>query len=183
MNNSNSYRENIKKMDKKVYDLTRFESTYPKLWRKIEGPNRTSYLIPVDVENVGDYVHCDPNNKDSQGYAGREMSFKLEDGSAYKCIGPWHTNTRSVKQATGLDLENKHYHMCAIYTEDKLLYLTELILGMYPNQGIYNYAEKAQAFANNLNKTVSVFVNTNGGSSRYNKLPKESPSAHVDGSS
>lgn len=93
----------------------------PSIWRKIEINPNTTYLIPTDVLNVADHVHIDQHNPNSDGYGGRTLSFKLEDGTIYEAKGPWHTSCTGLKKHTNgeIDLTYLHGTMVTIYSTKK----------------------------------------------------------------
>lgn len=57
------------------------------------------------------YVEGGPN---SDGFAGRTLTFPLVDGSEIKLKGPWHTNSDSLFQDTGVDVRNRVYTFVVI---------------------------------------------------------------------
>jgi hypothetical protein len=79
-----------------------------RVYRKYEC-KRGVWLVAVQpnaAENV--YFH-DPKDASSQGFAGRTLSFPLEDGTVYEAKGPWHSNADRLYKDTGIDVRNTHY--------------------------------------------------------------------------
>jgi hypothetical protein len=75
------------------------------------------WLIPINVPNVGDWLHFAPTSTDqakSEGYGGATLSFKLDNGSEIKVRGPWHGNSKSLWSDTGIDVRDLHYTRVAI---------------------------------------------------------------------
>jgi len=66
------------------------------------------------AENV--YFH-NPKDLNSDGFAGRTLTFILEDDSEYKAKGPWHTNADALFAATGVDIRNTHFTFVVLAKE------------------------------------------------------------------
>jgi hypothetical protein len=72
-----------------------------KVWLVADQPNAAA--------NV--YVEGGPN---SDGFAGRTLTFPLVDGSEIKLKGPWHANSESLFADTGIDVRDCHYTFVVI---------------------------------------------------------------------
>ena len=78
-------------------------------WYIIKGKSGGNWLIPVNDPEPAAHVHYHhPNDKNSEGYAGRTLPFKLEDGSVYQAQGPWHSNSDALFRDTGVDIRDQH---------------------------------------------------------------------------
>lgn len=89
---------------------------YPELWELVVGKSGRGWLIPTDVPNRADYIHCtDSSNWDraGEGFGGATIPHKLkdqlgEDGVFY-LKGGWHSNDEDLLSDTGIDLSKEHY--------------------------------------------------------------------------
>lgn len=88
---------------------------YPELQELHVGKSGRGWLIPADVPNRADYIHCTDSadwNKIGQGYAGSTLKFTLVDSSydgEFELRGGWHSNDKSLLNDTGIDLSQEHY--------------------------------------------------------------------------
>lgn len=77
-------------------------------YKKYEGKQGNIWLVANQEEAADNiYVHK-PKDTKSQGFAGRTLEFKLEDGTIYKAQGPWHSNADSLYEDTGVDVRDTH---------------------------------------------------------------------------
>jgi hypothetical protein len=137
-------------------------------FKKIEA-NGKVWLVALQenaAENV--YVH-DPRDKNSQGFAGRTLTFQLEDGTEYAAKGPWQTSAGALFIATGYDVRDTHYTIGAIGLRKgesfmgvgDVVYLEkEPILGTFERVNVI-----AQRIADELNTVVYCLSKSSGGSS------------------
>lgn len=148
-----------------------------KIWKKIEMDDGKVWLIPTNVPNPGDFIHYwNPNEKPTrptlQGYGGRTLKFVLEDGIIFECSGPWHSNSDSLYENTGIDLRDKHMTFVVISKEEEFdsvemntIMLDVLYIDNEPNIGNFNRGEiLAKDFANKIGKTVHLYSQSKGGS-------------------
>lgn len=77
-----------------------------KVYRKVEGKRDTWYIPLNDWPTEG--IQIDTHNPKSDGYGGATLSFTLEDGTIDKVKGPWHSNSDSLFEDTGIDIRNTH---------------------------------------------------------------------------
>lgn len=148
------------------------------VYQKVVGKSgRTWLFMPDSADNI--YVSGD---KGSQGFAGRTLTFKLEDGSEMKLTGPWHSNSRALFDDTGVDLRAKHMTFVVIAEGRKCeapRYQTILTNVIYKDEAPQRSEFKrgdtmAQKLANELGKTLYVYSQTAGGSSCGPVNPEES---------
>lgn len=78
-------------------------------FREYKGKSGETWLVGVteDWENHI-YVSTDPcgnkpGYKGFKGFGGGQLKFIMEDGSRYFLIGPWHSNSNSFFEDTGID--------------------------------------------------------------------------------
>lgn len=77
-----------------------------KIWTKHIGKSGKIWLLPKDEEvNSMVIVQGDPG---SQGFGGRDMHFKLDDGTSLMLRGPWSSNHDAFFAETGVD-RRSHY--------------------------------------------------------------------------
>lgn len=141
-----------------------------------------AWLVPTDGDPSK--IHYDPKNPNSQGYANRELTFDLEDGTEYKCIGPWNSNSEDLFNSTGIDLRDNHMiqgiialkrekhpdfpnqHMMHLYKD--ILYVDE-----EPKAGKYMRVDNlAQEFADKYKIDVFYQYRSSGGGCAGKKEPK-----------
>lgn len=88
---------------------------YPGLWELHVGKSGRGWLIPTDVPNRADYIHCTDSadwNRVGEGYAGSTLKFTLVDSSydgEFELRGGWHSNDGDLFSDTGIDLSQEHY--------------------------------------------------------------------------
>lgn len=75
----------------------------------VQGRRGHTWLYAANKPNSGAYVYVDTHDPRSQGFGGSWLTFNLEDGSEYKCKGPWHSNSDALYADTGVDLRDKHF--------------------------------------------------------------------------
>lgn len=140
-------------------------------YKKLVGKSGRTWLVaaqPNEADNI--YVS---GGKNSQGFAGRILVFKLEDGSTLKLQGPWHSNSAALFADTNYDVRDKYLTFGVIglgrsygnavglnpVTITDVLYKDE-----YWTLGTFDRIEAlAQVAANEVGKTVVYFVKSKGG--------------------
>jgi hypothetical protein len=119
------------------------------------------------------YYH-DPNDERSDGFGGRVITFKIGKCAEYQAKGPWHSNSDSLFDATGIDLRDKCLTFGAVSRErvsagppaynqvlQGLLYVDD-----EPMLGTFDRIKTlAQQFADSLDIEVYYYSETSGGSS------------------
>ena len=127
--------------------------------------------LVADQPNAGDnvYVEGGPN---SEGFAGRTLTFPLVNGEEVSLQGPWHTTSNGLFAATGVDVRDKCLTFGVISHERKCnsAYETEMIDVIYQDEkpiiGTFDRVrEIAQKIANKLGKAVFCYSESKGGSS------------------
>ena len=86
-------------------------------YHKYVGKSGKVWLVadqPDAAANI--YVEGGPN---SDGFAGRTLTFPLVDGTEIKLKGPWHANSQLLFQDTGIDVRNRHYTFVVISRDRK----------------------------------------------------------------
>lgn len=133
--------------------------------------NGRIYLV-ADQPNAGDNIYVE-GEKGSDGFAGRELTFTLVDGSTIKLKGPWHTNSNDLLKATGIDCTWKHLtwglvaHSCTGGCNKPLVFKDVFHLDDEPMVGAFDRIQKiAQRIANELRITVQAYSKSTGGSFR-----------------
>ena len=112
------------------------------------------------------------------GFAGRELSFKLEDDSVLKLQGPWHSNGDSLFINTGVDIRDKFYTYGFIYLDakcedgkqhykDVLYFDQENVLGSFQR-----IEDIAQEISNHFKIKVRYGSYSRGGSCHSHKEPE-----------
>ncbi len=143
-------------------------------YKKIIGKLGKTWLVALQdnpADNV--YVSGGPN---SDGFAGRTLSFELDDGETVQLKGPWHSNSIALFEDAGYDVRNMHLTFGVIglgreYKKERGCCGPVTITGvMYKDKnwtlGAFDRITKmAQVIANELNLTVMCFQKSKGGSS------------------
>lgn len=75
-------------------------------YNKYLDANGSIWLLSTDP-NCADRIYVE-GGPDSDGFGGRIIKFKLTDGTHISLKGPWHSNSKSFKHATGVDVTDKH---------------------------------------------------------------------------
>ena len=134
--------------------------------RIIKGNNIWYYH---DGKDAGDQIYCSTPNK--QGMGGATTSMSTKDG-IFEETGIWHSNSKSLYDATGVDLRNNHKLSYAICLEPQdqghyQPYSIKQVLVVKNNLITYfdEGRDKAQELANELNKKVFLLTNMTGGGS------------------
>lgn len=122
-----------------------------------------TWIYRVDVANSGDHIYVtDPEPSGGmRGFGGRELRFGLEDGSVFAAVGPWHTNSVALFDATGIDLSALHETRVRVERDGVALYIEDVpVLGDFDRgDGI------ARSLADRDGQRVFVHRESNGGSS------------------
>lgn len=138
-------------------------------YQKVVDRNGHVWLIANQPNRADNVYHHDPRDKNSRGFAGRTLSFAIDDGTVYEAMGPWHTNSQALFEATGVDVRETHSTICAIglklgdsyMSVGDVFYLEkEYVLGRYER-----YEAIAERFANELQRPVYYNMRSQGGGS------------------
>lgn len=138
-------------------------------YQKLEDKSGRVWLVANQEDAASNvYVH-NPKDHNSQGFAGRTLTFQLEDGSSYSAKGPWHTNADALFAATGLDIRDRHRTQVAVghrYGKGMLTLADVIYLEEAPVLGTFDrYKAVAQSFADQLDTPVYYLMRSFGGAS------------------
>ncbi len=152
-----------------------------RVFKKVETGRGGVWLYPVGVDNPAEHVHFhNPKDVNSDGYGGRIIPFKLEDGSTYEAKGPWHSNADDLFSSTGVDIRDTYKTFVVIGLEvqgsihnkghiSKLLYMDE-----QPTLGNYHRGDAiAKRLAEELQIPVYLHSKSHGGSNSRWVKPNE----------
>lgn len=172
--------------EKEGYEVFSESWKIKKVWKKVETETGLVWLYPVNVPNPGDFIHVwnpaeNRNRPSFQGYGGSTLTFELEDGTMFKCIGPWHSNSEALERSTGINLRDKHMTFVVISherTSEKGTYRSVMKDVIYmdtePTIGAFERGkEMAQTLANELDKEVYLYSKSSGGSSNGPVYPEK----------
>jgi hypothetical protein len=139
-------------------------------YHKYVGKSGKIWLVadqPDAAANV--YVEGGPN---SDGFGGRTLTFTLVDGTELKLKGPWHANSDSLFQDTGIDVRDKHYTFVVIIRgrESGKQYESIMMDVLYkddePQLGSFHRGDLlAREWAQGLGAPVFLYSQSSGGSS------------------
>lgn len=140
-------------------------------YKLLKGKSGKKWLIACQA-NEADNIYVE-GEKDSDGFGGRVLNFLLKNGKTISLKGPWHSNSDSLFNDTGYDVRNKCFTQGIIALKIKesdyykgTLYSDILFEDQKATLGKYNRIEnKAQEFANKLNKKIHYAVISKGGGS------------------
>lgn len=132
------------------------------------GKSGRRWLV-ADVPNAGEHVYVE-GGPNSRGFAGREISFELVDGTILVLKGPWKT-TEGLFKDTGIDVSDKFSTFCVIaksrrYVNGRLVMVDVLYKDDEPKLGFYGrpeIREMAKRFATELGHSVQYHYDTRGG--------------------
>lgn len=75
-------------------------------YKKYLGKDGNTWLVST-CDDPASHIYVSDKNPKSQGFGGREISFKIEgEKEILKLQGPWHTNANALFNAAGIDLKN-----------------------------------------------------------------------------
>lgn len=146
-----------------------------RLW---DGSFKRGCADGIQYDDLGDST--------SDGYGGATLIFNVRGFSGcvtkYIAKGPWHSNSKSLKDDTGIDITKRHLtqvfiSLDKVYPENSWEpdVLFDLIhIEKEPIEGAYNRADPlAQEYADALDEPVYLVVKTSGGESRVTVFPSE----------
>lgn len=134
------------------------------------GKSGKRWLV-ANQPNEGDNVYVE-GEKNSDGFGGRILTFKLMDGTTVGLKGPWHSNADTLFEDTEYNARDKHLTIGIVakyvkpdyYKGD--LFTSILHLDKEPVIGEYDRVQKiAQEFANKLKHEVRYAMKSTGGGS------------------
>lgn len=144
-----------------------------RVYKQLVGKSGRIWLVAVQP-NEADNIYVS-GGKNSQGFAGRTLAFKLEDGSTMKLQGPWHSNSAALLADTGYDIRDKYLTfgviglgreygtalgLHPITIKDVLHKDAQWVLGEYNRITVL-----AQVAANEIGKAVVYYMKSKGGTS------------------
>ena len=141
-----------------------------KLWEFVTDAKGTYWLWPVDHDEPGAHVHCGSTTVRSEGYGGRTMKFPTRNG-VVTLLGPWHSDTDSLYERTGVDLRDKHRTFGVVAEESSHgFYATYTkLLHIDPDGGVVGRFERIKELAKKLaterKQRLYYYSESNGGSS------------------
>lgn len=141
-----------------------------KLYRRVPCTNdrKGAWFYPVDHDEPGAHVYFDPFDNKSQGFGGATLSFPCDDGVTYNVKGPWHGNTESLFEDTGVDLRDKH-RTFIVLSKDRILegYTTVMKDVVYqdPKGGIVGKFDRWEELVKQYPEAKFYYSASRGGSS------------------
>ena len=151
-----------------------------RVYKKLIGKSGRIWLVAIQ-DNPADNIYVsantienNPGYKGFRGFAGRTLTFELEDGSILELQGPWATNSDALLKDTGYDVRDKYLTFGVIGLGRKYengcgggVTITDVL---YQDEGWtigeFDRVDKiAQKLANEIGKTVMKFSKSQGGSS------------------
>jgi hypothetical protein len=142
-----------------------------RVYKKLVGKSGRIWLVAIQ-ENAADNIYVS-GGKHSQGFAGRTLTFKVDDGSDISLAGPWHSNSAALLADTGVDVRDKYLTfgviglgreygqvqgLHPITIKDVIHVDSQWMLGTYDRIDVL-----AQQHANKLGKAVAYFIKSKGG--------------------
>jgi len=141
------------------------------IYRKVIGKSGGTWVYPVNVENKGEMIHCRrPGDFKSNGYGGSTLKFPLEDGTELELQGPWHSNSESFYEDTGIDIRDTHYTFVIIsknrdYDMYRWIMKDIIYIDEKPTLGKFERGEDmAIEFVKKLGHPVYLYAESSGGS-------------------
>ena len=138
------------------------------------------WLIPTNHPAPAEQIHVHYPGQHSDGYGGRTLLFRLEDGSDYEAQGPWHSNADSLYACTGVDLRDQYrtYGCVAHLREYIPNILEDRFVGILHKDQDWvvgrfdRLREIARDFADKLKHPVYCYSKSMGGSSSGLEYPR-----------
>lgn len=85
------------------------------IYQKVQSKTgRTTWYVPTDTDRYDWSIQVDAHDPDSQGYAGRTLEFRLDNGTTTKVKGPWQSNADALFSVTGIDLRDKFWSLVVL---------------------------------------------------------------------
>lgn len=150
-------------------------------YRMLAGKSGKRWLVAVqsaEADNV--YVE---GGRNSQGFAGRTISFELESGEVVALSGPWKVSAEELLKDTAYDATDKYTSLGIIALErEKDWKNGDLYQGILhkDDQSIIGRLNRidtlAQGFADKLGRKIYFGVITYGGGTAGSRSPKPRPS-------
>lgn len=78
-----------------------------RVYRSIQGKSGHMWLYAIQ-ENAGENIYVS-GGRNSQGFGGDTLTFRLQDGTDLELKGPWHSNAVDLFNDTGVNLLNTFY--------------------------------------------------------------------------
>ena len=135
-----------------------------KTFKKVIGKSGVIWLIG-NLPNAANHIYV--SDDCHGGSFGQRLSFQLEDGTEEVLIGPWHSNSESLFNDTGIDIRNKHVTLVVVSqsrglnTCDDVVYIDDA-----PVVGEFDRGKEiAQRIANQLGGQVYLYSRGLSGSS------------------
>jgi len=139
--------------------------------------------LVADQPNMGDNVYYCSFDPRSRGFGGAILHFELVDGDSIGLPGPWHGNTESLFEDTGIDIRDTHLTFVVIaksreFQGYQCILKDVLYMDSEPTVGKFDRGDTiAKEWANKLGTPVACYRQSCGGSSNgmvYPDSEKES---------
>jgi hypothetical protein len=150
-------------------------------YRKVTGKSGRNWYIAIDSPAGNVYVspkseENTPGYKGFKGFGGRTLQFELEDGTVDHIQGPWHSNSDSLFEDTGVDVRDQHVTFGVISRDFKSdpddpwgdgIMVDVLYIDEEPNKGSFDRIDKlAEEYAEREGKQIMYYRESKGGSCR-----------------
>lgn len=124
-----------------------------------------------DYDPAG-HIYCHHyEDEESKGFGGRTIVFNIGKSGQYHAAGPWHSNSDSLFEHTGVDLRNKHLtFVCVarhrVFEQNDTILEDILYIDKLPTLGKFDRGKEiAQKLADELKVPVCRYSESTGGSS------------------
>jgi len=134
------------------------------------GKSGRRWLYNDENFNAGANIYVE-GGKGSQGFAGREISFPLLDGTNLALVGPWASNSDSLFKDTGIDLRRRHATWGCIgrrreHHNERTAICDLVFFDPEPIEGAFDRVERlAEALSNERDELLYYYSMSYGGSS------------------
>lgn len=143
-----------------------------RMYKMFVGKSGKRWLVAIQA-NLADNIYVQ-GDKNSDGFAGRTLDFRLETGETVSLKGPWHSSAEALFNDTGYDVRNKCLTMGIVAEDVEPKFPTSFYSGVIhlDNEWTLGHYDRiqdiAQEAANRLKKPVAyAFISTGGGSSSW----------------
>lgn len=150
-----------------------------------KGKSGRIWLV-ADQPNAADNIYVSDPKRGSEGFAGRVITFKLGGGSSISLQGPWHSNSESLLDDTGVDIRDQHLTFVVISREREIgehyepIMKDILHIDSKPTIGSFQRGgHMAQRFAKKLGGPIWCYSESTGGSSGPNLVEADKEEANA----
>lgn len=149
------------------------------------GKSGQHWFVATGNDRGGKCYVWDPRDRDSRGFAGRTLTFRLSDGTTMVVKGPWHSNSDALFADTGVDVRNEHVTwgcigLNRVYRRnnagDSIGYITEVVyFDPTPMVGPFNRVDDYAIYLQKTTRAHLYVFSMSVGGSHHGPVGKADP--------